>query len=193
MPEGVVTPDGKPVNVDPAAAENIERDFARAMSEPAGDDKAPPKRAERKPEAAGAGDAPRVKRGPGRPRKDATEPQKAKPAGLSREVRAQGVQGMVQLGAGACLLVERATGQEAFRADAITLASAAEEIGSAVAGVCDQDERFARVVDRICAAGPYSALITVMFSVGSQVARNHGAQVPGTHDPAELIEMAEAA
>jgi hypothetical protein len=189
--EGIVTPEGKPVNVDPASAEDIEKQFARAMSEP-GDEKSPPRRAERHQEKTEDSEKPRVRRSPGRPPKAATEPPKTKSPGLSREVRQQGIQGIAQLAAGGCLLAERGTGNRAFRADAITLASSAEEIGSAVADVCDQDERFARVVDKICAAGPYSALITVMFSVGSQLARNHGAQVPGTNDPGELIKMAEA-
>lgn len=189
MTEGIRTPEGKPVDVPPA--EEIEHAFARAMAEPAGDDKRPPRRTQTAPAPSGEEDKPRVRRGPGRPPKTTTEAPKPKPTGLSRDIRAQGVQGIVQLAAGGCLLAERGTGNRSFRADAITLASSAEDIGNAVADVCDQDERFARVVDKVCAAGPYSALITVMFSVGSQIARNHGAQVPGTNDPEDLIAMAE--
>ena len=191
MAEGIVTPDGQPVDVDIAATEKINQEFARTMSEPAGDDKAPPRRAERAAKAEGSGDAPRVKRGPGRPSKASSEPSKAKITGLSHDARKQGVQGIVQLAAGACLLAERGTGQPAFKADAITLASSAEDLGEAIAATCDSDERMARVVDKLCAAGPYSALITVMFSVGSQIARNHGAAVPGTQAPEDLIAMAE--
>jgi len=110
---------------------------------------------------------------------------------LSHEARKAGVQGVVQLAAGACLLAERGTGQKAFRADAITLASSAEDLGEVLAATADQDERFARVIDRICSAGPYGALIQVAFSVGSQIARNHGAQIPGTAAPEDLIAMAE--
>lgn len=192
MPEGITTPDGTPVDVDITAAERTEQEFAKAMSEPPGDEKAPPRRSERSPKASDSGDAPRVKRGPGRPRKDAPEPPRAKAAGLSHDVRKSGIQGLVQLAAGGCLLAERGTGQKSYRADAITLASSAEDLGEAIAATCDQDERMARVVDRICAAGPYSALIQVAFSVGSQIARNHGAQVPGTANPEDLIAMAEA-
>ena len=193
MPEGIVTPDGKPVDVDITAAEKTEQAFARAMSEPPGDDKAPPRRSERASAPGAPAEGARVKRGPGRPRKDATEAPKAKIAGLSHEARKIGIQGIVQLAAGGCLLAERATGQKAFRADAVTLASSADELSEAVAATCDADEKFARVVDKICAAGPYSALISAVFSVGSQIARNHGASVPGTHDPEDLIAMAEAA
>lgn len=191
MAEGILTPDGKPAGVDLTAPDEVERDFARAMSEPAGDEKAPPRRAQKPQEPPGDGEKPRVRRSPGRPPKTATEAQKAKSEGLSHEVRRQGIEGLVQLSAGACLLVERGTGQKAFRADAITLASNAGELGEAIAATADADDRFARVVDKICSAGPYSALISVMFSVGSQIARNHGAPVPGTTSPEDLIAMAE--
>lgn len=139
------------------------------------------------------------KRPRGRPRTTST--QKAAPkatpkvsAGLSRDVRVQGVQGIVQLGAAGCVILGKVTpGQEiAFQADAITLASSAEQIAEAVADTCAADERFARVVDKVCTVGPYGALIQVMFSVGMQIARNHGAPVPG-HAPEELIEMATQA
>lgn len=193
MPEGIVTPEGQPVAVDPAAADTTERDFAKAMSDPdPGQEKAPPRRAERKPAASPAGEKARVTRGPGRPPKAAGKAGEAK-TGLSHEARKAGIQGVVQLGAGLCLLAERGTGQKAYKADAITLASSAGDLGEAIAATCDADERFARVVDKVCAAGPYSALISAVFSVGSQIARNHGAAVPGTHDPDELIAMAEAA
>jgi hypothetical protein len=182
-----MTPEGQAVEIDLTAPEKTEQEFARAMSEPSGDDKAPPKRAERKPAAPKAQEKPRVSRGPGRPAGSKSEA----PKGLSKEARSQGVAGIVQLAAGGCLLAERGTGQKAFKADAITLASSAGEIGEAIADVCDSDERFARVIDKVCAAGPYSALITVMFSVGSQIARNHGAAVPGTSNPEDLIAMAE--
>jgi hypothetical protein len=192
MSEGIQTPEGKPVDLDIEAAAETEKAFARAMTEPAGDEKAPPKRGPgRPPKTSDDGEKPRVRRGPGRPPKAATEAAKPKPAGLSHEVRKQGVMGMVQLSAAGCMLAERATGQKAFRADAITLASSADELGEALAATADQDERFARVIDKICAVGPYSALVGVVFSVGSQIARNHGAQLPGTHAPEDLIAMAE--
>jgi hypothetical protein len=184
MAEGIQTSDGKPVNIDPASSDDIERDFARAMSEPAGDDKAPPKRAERTQEP--RKDKPRVTRG-------SKSPAPSKPApGLSRESRVEGVKGLVQITAGTCMIASKAVpGQSvALQADAITLASQADPLATACADIAEADERFARRLDRICAAGPYGALIAVGVSVGIQVARNHGVNLPGTRAPEELLEMA---
>jgi hypothetical protein len=192
MPEGIVTPDGKKIDLDPATADQIEQSFARAMSEPAGDDKAPPKRAERKPEA--PREAPRVKRG--RPPKEATAAKAAPVTGLSRDARVEGAKGTIQLTAGLCLVAERGVKSPAqkmaLRADAITLVSSADDLAQAVAATAEQDEKFARVVDRVCAAGPYGALISAVLAVGTQCARNHGANVPGTRSPEELVALAEA-
>lgn len=192
MPEGIQTPEGKPVAVDPAAADQIERDFARAMSEPAGDDKAPPRRAEKPQEA--PREAPRVRRG----RKPADTPQKppGPVLGLSKTARVEGVKGLVQLAAGGCLLAERGVQKPqvklALKADAITLASSADDLAQAVAATCEADEKFARIVDKVCAAGPYGALISAVLSVGTQIARNHGANLPGTHSPEDLVAAMEA-
>lgn len=136
------------------------------------------------------------KRPRGRPRTDAAQKATPKPtpkvsAGLSRNARVQGIQGMVQLGAAGCVILGKVSPahEVAFQADAITLASSADQIAEAIADTCAADERFARVVDRVSTVGPYGALIQVMFSVGMQIARNHGAPVPG-HAPEELIQMA---
>lgn len=182
--EGVETSDGKPLDLDAVKAE---QDFSRVMSTPPdSDDKAPPKRRERAAKPSGDTEKPRVGRSPGRPSKDAARAV----AGLSHEVRKQGMTGLAQLGAGLCAVVGNTTGQVSFKADAITLASNADDIGEACAATADQDERFARVVDKLCAAGPYAALIGVMVGVGSQIARNHGLDMPGTQPPEQLIQAA---
>jgi hypothetical protein len=189
MPEGVLTAEGKPLDLDAAKAAT-EREFAAAMAAPAGDDKAPPRRAPRP--TAPEDEKPRVKRGrpPGSGTKQAKD-QRQSPAALSRDEKVRGIAGLVQLGAGGCLVAERATGSTSFRADAITLASSAGDIAEAVVQTAEVDERFARVVDKVCSVGPYGALIQVAFTVGMQIARNHGAQIPGTQDPSDLIQMAE--
>lgn len=187
MAEGIETQDGTPLDLD--AAVKAEQDFNRAMSTPAdSDDKAPPKRGQRGPaRPSGDSDKPRVGRSPGRPSKDAAKAV----AGLSHEIRKQGMTGLAQLGAGLCAIVGNTTGQLAYKADAITLASNAGEIGEACAATADQDERFARVIDKLCAAGPYAALIGVMVGVGTQVARNHGVDMPGTVAPEDILKAAE--
>jgi hypothetical protein len=198
MPEGVVTPDGKPVDADPAA--ETEQAFARAMSEPQGDDKAPPKRAERKPEP--SSERPRVKRSPARPRAS-QKPSEPVP-GLSKAERVEGVKGLVQLGAvGVSLVGQRVPEPQktAFLADAVTLSVSSDQLAEAVADTCDKDPRLARVIDRVCSAGPYGALVIAAFTVGKQIARNHGVNMPGTHAPEDLVayqaqqeaEMAAAA
>lgn len=185
MAEGIETSDGKPLDLD--AAKQADHDFARAMATPPdSDEKAPPKRGERQAKPASASDKARVGRSPGRPSKDAAKAV----AGLSHQVRKDGMTGLAQLGAGLCAIVGKSTGQLAFQADAITLASSAEDIGEACAQTADQNEQFARVVDKLCAAGPYAALIGVMVGVGSQVARNHGLDMPGTVAPEQLIQAA---
>lgn len=168
-------------------ARDLDEAVLEALSFESRQEDTPPKR-EDKP----AAEAP--KRGRGRPKGSTNKP-KIAPAKLSREVRVQGVQGMVQIAAAGCMLASKSAKKQevALQADAITLASASEEIASAVADTCAADERFARIVDKICTAGPYAALIQVGFQVGMQIARNHGAPVPGTHSPEELLEMAEAA
>lgn len=190
MAEGVITADGRPLDVD-AAKQEAERGFAAAMAAPAGEDKAPPKRAERQDREPPGSEKPRVDRKPrGRPPKAASEAARAV-AALSRDERVLGVKGLVQLGAGLCLVGERITKQRAFRADAITLASSADDLAQAVAGTAEHDPRLAAIVDRICAAGPYAALIQVGFQVGMQLAANHGAPMPGATPPEELIRLAE--
>lgn len=182
-------PGGRPVDVDAA---EVEQEFARAMSATVNGDtpaSAPPKRAP-------AADKPAPKRR-GRPPKAEQARTVAAPAatGLSDDARAAGVKGIIQLGAGGALIASRATGQDAFKADAITLASSADAWADACVDAAKQDPKFARLLDRVVAVGPYGALVSVAMSTGLQVARNHkpSTALPGTVDPAKLIEQAEAA
>jgi hypothetical protein len=193
MAEGVVTSDGKLLDLD-AARERIDRDFATAMAEPTGEEKAPPKRAPREP-VEPPEDKPRVTRTGkrvGRPpgsASSAAKPPKAAAPVVTHGDRVQAVQGLVQLVAVGCVMVsQRVPDPVPFQADAATLAGNSEQLGEAVAVTCDQDERLAALVDKIAVAGPYAALITAVFGVGMQVARNHGVPVPGTVDPKELVD-----
>ena len=109
--------------------------------------------------------------------------------------RAQGVKGFAQIGAGIALMFGKATGKDAYKADAVTIASAADEIADAAVQIANADPKFAAALDKVCAAGPYAALITVAVGVGSQCARNHkpSLKLPGTVDPAELLKAQDEA
>jgi hypothetical protein len=190
MPE-LKTPDGTPVDLQ---ASEIE--FAKSMSAPVADVPAPPKMTE-----ADKAEVERVKAEPkrrGRPPKAdraRIEPVKAIPVKSTPELdktRRDGVQGLVQIAATVCLVLDQRTPDAniAFKADAVTLASNAEAIGSAVAETAKSNEQFARVVDKVTAAGPYAALVGVAFSVGGQLARNHGvkaAEMLGATPPEQLV------
>lgn len=182
------TADGKPVDVTPADPDAVNAAFDAAMNDDGPDEQAPPKR-QPKP----AAEAPKPKRGRPVKAEQARTTAKAGTA-LDDGQRAQGVKGLVQLGAGVALMLGKATGKDAFTADAVTIASAADEIADACVQTAKADARFAAALDRVCSAGPYAALITVGVGVVSQIARNHkpGLMIPGTVDPAELLKAQEA-
>lgn len=185
MPE-LKTADGNAVDLDAVKAE-ANSAFDAAMAGEAPEVPAPPK-VERAPKD----DAkPRTRRAAPKDEKPRTAP---KVSVLSDQQRAQGVAGLVQVGAGACLLAKKATGKDAFQADAVTLASNAEQIADACVQTAKADARFAAALDKVCAAGPFAALIGVMVGVGSQIIRNHrpSMALPGTMHPDDLLKKAEA-
>jgi len=184
------TADGKPLDVAPVDTEAVNRDFSRAMSDapPAG--QAPPKRQPKLP----GDEAPKPRQA--KAAKDSRARATAKSGTvLSDAQRAEGVKGLAQVGAGIALIIGKATKNDAFQADAVTIASHADEISDAVVQIAKSDPAFAARVDKICAAGPYSALIVVGISIASQCARNHrpSLSIPGTVDPAVLLEAQETA
>lgn len=183
------TADGKPVDVTAPDPAEINRDFSRSMSDPApGEQEKPPPK--RRPRPADETDAPKPRR-----TRTPREQQARTAAPLDTGQRAAGVKGLVQLGAGLALLMARATGKDAFKADAVTIASSADEIAGACVQTAAADARFAAALDKVCSAGPYAALISVAVGVGAQVARNHkpALVIPGTVDPAELLAKMENA
>ncbi len=181
-----------PVPDEADARDKANQAFTAAMAA-SGEDKAPPVRPDRP--APESQEKPRRRRG--RPPKDEQARTAAKTAvvTLSDDQRAQGVQGLVQIGAGLCLVASKTTGNQAFRADAIAIASNAEPIASACVETARANPGFASALDKVCAAGPYAALIGVMVGVGSQLARNHrpALQLPNTVDPQQLLDQADKA
>jgi hypothetical protein len=183
------TPDGKPVGVTPVDADAINARFDSAMNDDGPDTQAPPKR---QPGDGGGEPRPRRQR---QAREDKSRTT-AKPAAaaLDDKARAEGVQGWAQIGAGIAMMLGKATKNEAYQADAITIASNAGQFADAAVQIAHADAAFAARLDRVCAVGPYGALIAVGVGVVSQCVRNHrpAAAIPGTVHPSELL-AAEAA
>lgn len=186
------TTDGTPVDVTPVDPESVNAAFQAAMLDDGPDEQALPKRQRRTPAADADGDAPKPRRG--RPAKEDRSRTTAKaPVVLDDAARREGVKGFAQIGAALALGVAKATGNAAWLADAVTIESAAGDIADACAKTAAADPRFAAALDRVCNVGPYAALITVGFQVGSQLARNHRPQLtlPGTVHPDELLKQLE--
>jgi hypothetical protein len=185
------TPDGNPVDVTVPDKAAVDREFAAAMADARPDPQAPPRRAAPIPPD---GAPPRRPRG--RPPKEA-RPRTAAAAAvpLTDAQRTAGIKGIVQVTAAITLMAARATGKQAYRADAVTIASNADEVAVAALDVAHADPKFAAALDKVCAAGPYGALITVAVSIGSQCARNHrpSLKIPGTVDPAKLLAAQDEA
>ena len=186
MPEGLATLDGKTVDLEAA-----ERTFAEAMSAPETDIPAPPKMTEEQKERIRSEPPKRTRSRPGKSERARTA-KTAPPAPQTDQERSDGIKGLVQLGAGLCLIADQRTPDDdvSFQADAITLANSAEQIAEAVVATCKASDSFAKVVDKVTKAGPYAALVGVMFSVGAQIARNHGvksAEMMGAVPPEQLI------
>jgi hypothetical protein len=185
------TADGKPVDVTPVDTEAVNRQFAAAMADDGPDTQAPPKR-QPKSAAPPTDSKPRRTRAP-----KAEQPRVTAQAGtvLDDGQRAQGVKGWSQIIAGVALMFGKATGKDAFKADAVTIASAADELADAAVQVAHLDPKFAVALDKVCAVGPYGALISVGVGVVSQCARNHkpSLKLPGTVDPAELLRAQDEA
>jgi hypothetical protein len=182
-----------PVPDEADARDKANQAFTAAMAA-SGEDKAPPVKQERSP----AEDRPTpARRRRGRPPKDeqARTAPKAAVIALDDAQRAEGVKGLAQLGAGLCLMASKATGNDAFRADAIVIASNTEQIADACVQTARANPGFASALDKVCAAGPYAALVGVMVGIGSQIARNHrpGLHLPNTMDPAEILRQADRA
>jgi hypothetical protein len=196
MPEGLQTIDGEAIAID---TEAVDRQFAQAMSAPADEPAAPPKRQER-PQTEGHSSPPRRGRPPKAERsRVAAAKEGPKGSPQTDAQRAEGVKGLVQLGAGLCLLMDSRTPDEdiSWRADAVTLASSADALSAAVVETAKHNSSFAAALDKVTSAGPYAALVSVTLSIGAQIARNHGVKMGealGAKAPEDVLaELAEAA
>jgi hypothetical protein len=135
--------------------------------------------------------APTAPRRRGRPpRAEQARVTKATSPALDDEARAAGVRGVMQIGAGITLLAAKATGKDAFKADAVAIASVADDTSAACVQIAKTDPKFAAALDKVCSVGPYGALITIAAGLGAQIARNHkpDRKLPGTVHPDELLK-----
>jgi hypothetical protein len=96
----------------------------------------------------------------------------------------------MQIGAGITLLAGKATGKDAFKADAVAIASVADDTAAACVQIAKTDPKFAAALDKVCSVGPYGALITIAVGLGAQIARNHkpDRSIPGTVHPDVLLQ-----
>lgn len=119
---------------------------------------------------------------------------------LTPDKRREGVKSLAQVAAVIPLGLAKAARDDkakadAYKADAVAIASAADGLADACAEVAEQDPKFAAALDKVCATGPYGALITAVFGLGAQLFRNHRPKtaIPGTVDPAELVKAQDKA
>jgi hypothetical protein len=179
MPEGLQTVDGKPVDLEQA-----EKQFHASMAAPSSDEPmapAPPKVDHEAPYGRKADGTPRKRApGPGRPPTARTTKQAPKDTGKSSESaqdvaerRTAGVESLFNVGAAMALGLSVRLG-DAYKADAVVLSMSAKPIASACTEVAEQDPRFAALLDKITASGPYAALAATAVPIVAQLAMNHG-------------------
>jgi len=181
------TPDGDKIE---AARAEINAGFDSAMNSDEPAPAAPPRK--QPPPAAPGASQPRAKRG--RPPKDDTPrtAPKGAPVTLTDDQRRAGAKGLAQVTAGVAMVAAKATGNMAFAADAVTIVSHGDALADACVETAKASPAFAAALDKVCAAGPYAAMIGVGVAIVSQLARNHkpALAIPGTVHPSELLAPA---
>lgn len=189
MPE-ILGPDGQKYDLDATLQSANERDLNERIE--ATDTNVNPLPKLTQDEKLRVKEAPKRRTRPGKNERARTaQAVRASSPAVDQE-RSDGIKGLVQMSAAVCLVADSRTPDHdiSFQADAITLASAADQIADAVVATCKKSESFARVVDKVTQVGPYAALVGVVFSVGAQLARNHGmqaAEMMGAVPPEQLI------
>ncbi len=181
----LLTPDGK--QVDTARADAINADFDAAMNDDSPGPSAPPRR---QVQAAPEAGQPRAKRAR-QPKDDKarTTPGSAAVT-LTDEQRLAGAKGLAQVTAGVAMVAAKATGNMAFAADAVTIVGHSDALAEACVETAKASPAFAAALDKVCAAGPYAAMIGVGVAIVSQLARNHkpSLAILGTVHPDKLLQ-----
>ena len=199
MPPTLETPGGRKVDVpdltDQGAKDRLNAEFERVMTDTPDD--SPPRRTPTTADGDGAASRPRTTRAKSAAPKEtkatrartASAPSTASSSADVRAARVEGAKALHAIAAGAAALAGKLTGQSAFLADSLVISAAADDGAQVLADTADADPRFAAVLDRLTAVGPYGALITYGLSLGSQLLRNHkpGLTVPGTVHPSLIL------
>jgi len=103
-----------------------------------------------------------------------------------REKRVDGILGYAQVIAGVLFQAPP------LRPDAAAIAYYAGPIANEAADIAENDERAARLLDKIAETGPYGALVMALGSLALQVAANHKLVSPGTFGtfpPDEIVKL----
>ena len=111
------------------------------------------------------------KRSPGRRAATAAAPS------IDPGVRTQRVQEFLTIPVGLLAGAAQVTHSVPLLADAIVLSRGAPAIAKGISDVALDHERFAEIVDKITASGPYAALFSAMAPVALQLAANHSERV----------------
>lgn len=135
------------------------------------------------------------KRAPAAPRPPSSRPA-SRPAARSKPKTPDfrpGIVGFFQLLATPFLIAGQ-MGNSLALADAAAIRVHAPAIADGMQTTAENDERFAAVLERVLAAGPWAAVITPVLGLGLQLGANHGlvppamAQMAGALPPEALIE-----
>lgn len=118
----------------------------------------------------------------------------SKSSGSKRADYKRGVRELLGLPAAALAAAGGSLGRADLVADGATVDRHADGIAQAADSVAQHDPRFAQVIERVLAGGPWAALASALVPMAAQVAVNHGVLSPGimgTVSPETLIsEMA---
>jgi hypothetical protein len=126
--------------------------------------------------------------------RDAKRRSKAAPKAKGKakvSVYAETVSDLMILAAGGLAIAAKGSGNDAFLADAVVVEESAPSIGDAFGKLADQNDKVARMLDKLAEVGPYGLVFAALAPIVTQCMANHGA-IPagmmGTVDPTELIE-----
>jgi len=108
-----------------------------------------------------------------------TEPVAATPDVTAARIKK--VSEVLTIASGSLLLAGKSYGNKALRADGHTVAAVTEPLSQAVANVAAHDPIVARMLDNegSAKAAAYVGLVSVSFTIGAQLAANHGLIKPG--------------